>query len=238
MAMPVVRPVKRTDAESWLRLRRQLWPDGSELEHRREIEAFLDGHASEPAAVLVADKHGALVGLVELSIRPSAEGCRTNRVAYLEGWFVVSEERRKGFGGALVRAAENWARDAGCIEFASDTPPTNIAAIHAHAGVGFESAGSLMCFRKSLYCRPMFDGAWRDQLAPQIWHLRCGRDSTGPADHRRLRPCNPRRQAQSTGSGCHRLGAVVPHIGSNATTAATVTDRGRYCRQEGSERVT
>ena len=131
-------------------MRRQLWPEGSEREHRQEIQAFLDGRTTEPAAVLVAESQGILVGLAELSIRPSAEGCRTNRVAYLEGWFVAPEERLKGFGGALVRAAENWARDAGCLEFASDTPSTNIAAIHAHVGVGFESAGPLICFRKTL----------------------------------------------------------------------------------------
>ena len=77
MATPIIRRVRSADSESWLRMRRQLWPEGSEREHRQEIQAFLDGRTTEPAAVLVAESQGILVGLAELSIRPSAEGCRT-----------------------------------------------------------------------------------------------------------------------------------------------------------------
>ena len=150
MSALAIRPVERTDAEGWLRLRCQLWPEGAEQEHREEIDAFLDGRASEPVAVLVAVRPGVLIGFVELSIRPCAEGCRTSRIAYLEGWFVAPEERRKGVGRALAKAVEKWGRDAGCRELASDTTPNNVASISAHAAVGFESVGTVLCFRKVL----------------------------------------------------------------------------------------
>lgn len=146
-----VRPAAAADREAWLRLRAALWPDGSVAEHARETAAFLDGRAREPLAVLLAiDAGGRAVGLAELSIRPCAEGCRTDRVAYLEGWYVEPDARRRGVGRALITAAENWARAQGCTEFASDAHAANRVSAEAHRAVGFEEAGLIRCFRKAL----------------------------------------------------------------------------------------
>ena len=85
-----VRAVERGDEQAWCAMRTALWPEGSPAEHAAEAKRFLAGRASEPLAVLVAQaESGELVGFVELSIRPHAEGCHTDRVAYLEGWFVA-----------------------------------------------------------------------------------------------------------------------------------------------------
>ncbi len=73
--MSRVREVEPTDAATWLRLRCQLWPDGSEAEHRSEIERFFTGEARAPFAVLLAeDTAGRGIGFAELSIRWCAEG--------------------------------------------------------------------------------------------------------------------------------------------------------------------
>lgn len=146
----IVRPVVSTDAGAWLQLRRQLWPEGAEAEHRDEIAAYLAGTTREPAAVLVAEHGGVLAGFAELSIRPYAEGCVSGRVCFLEGWFVSPERRRQGLGRALVRASESWGRAQGCTEFASDTLPDNHGSIAAHAAIGFENVGMVVCFRKAL----------------------------------------------------------------------------------------
>lgn len=145
-----VRPVASGDAEAWLRLRCDLWPDGSEAEHRAEIARFLSGESREPMAVLVASESDAIVGFVELSIRPYAEGCRTSRVAYLEGWYVAPEARGRRIGRLLIEGAERWGREQGCAEFASDAKPDNEVSIRAHHAVGFEDAGIVRCFCKSL----------------------------------------------------------------------------------------
>lgn len=146
-----VRAVRPDDAEAWLRARVALWPDGSEAEHREDIAQFFAGRAPEPAAVLLAeDERGHLVGFVELSIRPHAEGCRTNRVAYVEGWFVVPDARRRGVGRALVAAAESWGRAQGCAELASDTEAENVVSAAAHRALGFADVGLVRCFRKDL----------------------------------------------------------------------------------------
>ncbi len=146
-----VRPVGPGDAAAWLRLRHALWPDGSKAEHAQDIAAFLDGRTAEPLAVLVAeDGDRGPVGFVELSIRPYAEGCRTNRVAYLEGWYVVPEARKQGVGRALVAAAEQWARAQECTEFGSDAALANEVSAAAHKALGFLEVGRIRCFRKEL----------------------------------------------------------------------------------------
>ncbi len=146
-----IRPVKTSDTASWLILRCALWPGNSESEHRGEIEQFLAGQAREPQAVFLAlDASEKAVGFAELSIRPYAEACRTNRVAYLEGWYVAFKARRQGIGRALVEAAEVWGRMQGCTEFASDAEPDNEISKRAHLALGFEDVGLVRCFRKEL----------------------------------------------------------------------------------------
>jgi aminoglycoside 6'-N-acetyltransferase I len=146
-----VRPVTPADATAWLEMRCALWPDGSREEHGGEIEAFLAGRLSMPLAVLIAvDEAGTALGFVELFIRPYAEGCATDRVAFLEGWYVAPEARRRGVGRALIRASEDWTRAQGCREFASDALLSNRISAEAHRAVGFEVITLIRCFRKSL----------------------------------------------------------------------------------------
>ena len=147
-----VRLAEPSDAGSWLRMRCGLWPDGSEAEHREEIDRFFRGQARGcPAAALLAEREdGHVVGVAELAIRPYAEGCVSDRVTYLEGWFVVPEARRSGVGRALIAAAEEWGRAQGCTEFASDADPQNDASTAAHLAAGFTEAGLVRCFRKDL----------------------------------------------------------------------------------------
>jgi aminoglycoside 6'-N-acetyltransferase I len=146
-----IRAVTEADLELWLDLRRALWPEESDDQHRKEIAEFFAGTLPEPQAVLLAcDGMGTVVGLVELSVRPFAEGCRSRRVAYLEGWYVAPYARGQGVGRALLRAAEDWGRAQGCTEFASDTEPDNANSSAAHLALGFEDVGLVRCFRKDL----------------------------------------------------------------------------------------
>jgi aminoglycoside 6'-N-acetyltransferase I len=146
-----VRPAAAGDAGDWLHLRHALWPEGSESEHRAEIQQYFAGLVTEPQAVLLAeDGYGRTVGLAELSIRHCAEGCQTSRVVYLEGWYVAPEARGRGIGRALMRAAEAWGRAQGCTELASDTGKDNESSRRAHRAVGFEEVGLVRCFRKDI----------------------------------------------------------------------------------------
>ena len=136
-------------------MRAALWPEGSLAEHGAEVERLFDTPSRWPQAVFVAeDDHGRLVGFAEVSIRPYAEGCATDRVGYLEGWYVTPEARRGGVGRALVEASEHWARAQGCTEFASDAEPSNELSAAAHRALGFTDVGLVRCFRKDLEDRP------------------------------------------------------------------------------------
>lgn len=109
------------------------------------------GDRHEPAEVLVAfDDNDRAVGFVELSIRTIVDACSTDRVGYLEGWYVIPEAQRQGVGAALVAAGEGWARSRGCHEFASDAELENEASQRAHLALGFTETGRSVNFRKDL----------------------------------------------------------------------------------------
>jgi aminoglycoside 6'-N-acetyltransferase I len=146
----VIRPVHESDAEEWARLREKLWP-AAPGEHASEISAFFHGNKRIAAQVFVAlDESARTIAFAEVSIRSQAEGCESDRVAYLEGWFVDETHRGKGVGAALVRAVEAWGSAEGCTELASDTEIENHAGAAAHRALGFEEAGRVICFRKAL----------------------------------------------------------------------------------------
>lgn len=147
----MIRPATPEDIGVLAQMRHELWPDGSVEEHRWELEAFFDRGWTLPTAVYVAvGSNDRIEGFCEVSIRPHAEGCVTDRVGYLEGWYVVPDARRRGVGCALGSAAEAWARSHGCREMASDTEADNQGSAAAHAALGFEEVGLVRCFRKDL----------------------------------------------------------------------------------------
>lgn len=145
-----IRRVESRDADAWLRMRQELWPDTGDS-HAREIKRFFSGVRRDPLEVLLAfDEGGDAIGFAELSIRSHVDGCSTGRVGYLEGWYVSPAFRRRGVGRSLVAAAEEWARSQGCLEFGSDTPIDNATSAAAHQALGFEETARVHCFRKSL----------------------------------------------------------------------------------------
>lgn len=51
---------------------------------------------------------------------------------------------------ALVKRAEEWGREKGCSEMASDCSLDNYLSIDFHNGIGFEEANRLVCFIKRI----------------------------------------------------------------------------------------
>jgi aminoglycoside 6'-N-acetyltransferase I len=51
---------------------------------------------------------------------------------------------------ALITAAENWARQMGCSEMASDTWLDNEASIRAHRKMGYREVERLVHFKKHI----------------------------------------------------------------------------------------
>ncbi len=163
-----IRPLEAADISPWVELRVKLWPDQLLAELDEEGRAAL---TAEPRmTVFVAEENRTLVGFLELSLRSYAEGCSSSPVPYVEGWYVEPDWRRRGVGGALMEAAEEWSRAGGYTELGSDTEEVNRLSRDAHAALGFEEVETLVIFRKRLCRESSSVGPWPRCLTED--HLR------------------------------------------------------------------
>jgi len=63
---------------------------------------------------------------------------------------VTEEHRLKNIASELVTECEQWAKDKGCTEFASDCELDNAGSLEFHLKSGFEEMNRIVCFRKSI----------------------------------------------------------------------------------------
>ena len=135
--MVLIREVLPSDWETWSGLRRALWPDCADV-HSSEMAAHFGATGPDPTCVLLAfDRDGEAAGMIELALRPYAEGCAPGRVGYVEGWYVVPHARGRGIGRSLMQMGEDWVRRQGALEMASDADITNSDSHAARGAVGF-----------------------------------------------------------------------------------------------------
>jgi aminoglycoside 6'-N-acetyltransferase I len=144
-----VRRLVEKDIDEWFRLRKLLWDESSDEEHKIEMLDIFE-HIETQLVLVAETPDGKLVGFLEASIRPFVEDCHSDHVGYLEGWFVESGYRKSGIGGNLVRTAESWARSNGCEEMASDAEVGNELSLTAHQSLGYEETSRLVHLRKDL----------------------------------------------------------------------------------------
>jgi len=144
-----IRLIQIHDRDEWLRMREALWPDHGD-EHLHESAAYFRQPRANTAIFVAARANGKLGGFLEAGTRYYAEGCDTRDVGYIEGWYVDPDLRLQNVGRALVQAAENWARELGCQEMASDCELANEVSFKAHLAIGYEEAGRNSHFQKAL----------------------------------------------------------------------------------------
>ena len=143
-----IRSYRDDDWPDWLRMSVALFSKYTAEDlspGMREFRARPDGE------VFVAERDdGSLAGFVEVGTRPYADGCDTSPVGYIEAWYVDSDVRRKGYGRALLLAAEEWARGRGYTEMASDSQLHNRISHAAHQRAGYAEVDRIVQFRKVL----------------------------------------------------------------------------------------
>ena len=138
------------EIDEWSALRVELWADGTLEEHRAEATIALDD-PTRLVAFLARDADGRAVGFAEASVRSDyVNGCSTSPVGFLEGLYVREDARRRGIARGLMLAVEQWARDRGCIELASDALLVNAPSQNVHRAIGFSETERVVFFRKSL----------------------------------------------------------------------------------------
>jgi len=130
-------------------MRLLLWPHHSPDEMLAEMDAFLSNQDEQPVFIALKPD-GSPGGFLEGGTRKYADGCDSSPVGYIEGWYVEEDLRRQGAGAALVNAMEDWARNQGLVEMASDTWLDNPTSITAHRHLGYVEVERLVHFAKKL----------------------------------------------------------------------------------------
>ena len=136
------------DAEALAGLVKIVWPEHTEEALVRIILEYMN---SEESAVFAKKRDEDFIGAALCSLRHDyVEGCETSPVGYLEGVSVKETYRNQGIARRLVEECEQWAREKGCLEFASDCELSNTASLNFHLQIGFQEQNRIICFKKEL----------------------------------------------------------------------------------------
>lgn len=88
---------------------------------------------------------------VEVALRSDyVNGTDSSPVGFLEGLYVDPAFRKQGIAAMLVYTAEQWVREQGCTEMASDALLENTDSHAMHRALGFEETERVVYFRKLL----------------------------------------------------------------------------------------
>lgn len=143
----MVRPATLNDCRTLGTLAAGMWDHDAEA-LSEDFAALLKSGSTACFLQYVNDKP---IGFAQCSLRRDyVEGTSTSPVGYLEGVFIEEPYRNSGYARELLTACENWAKQQGCTEFASDCELTNDTSLAFHLAVGFEEANRIICFRKAL----------------------------------------------------------------------------------------
>lgn len=143
--------IKRANQEDLQRLAElaaRLWEEHSAQDLEEDLADIM---AKEDACFFLKYEKEFPVGFAQCQLRRDyVEGTDSSPVGYLEGIFVQEECRHRGYARELLRECENWAREKGCEEFASDCEFVNKESMKFHLAVGFHEANRIICFTKKL----------------------------------------------------------------------------------------
>lgn len=146
-----IREATLEDAQKIARLAIQMWES-----HKIEelAEEFCDYMCKESSIVFLAMADECAVGFAQCGLRLDyVEGTDSSPVGYLEGIFVEKEYRKKGLAKEMLEACQEWAKEQGCTEFASDCELNNEESLKFHLKMGFVEANRIICFTKKLWNR-------------------------------------------------------------------------------------
>jgi aminoglycoside 6'-N-acetyltransferase I len=144
----MIRKALSHDIEKLIPLVSSLWSDHQEDEYPSILQSYIE---NPKACAYIAFAGTLVVGIAFGSLRYDyVEGCETSPVGYLEGVYVSEDHRLQGIGRMLVMACEQWAKEQGCHEFASDCELVNTESLHFHLGIGFHEENRIICFKKKL----------------------------------------------------------------------------------------
>ena len=145
----LIREATINDSDEIANLAKEIWKNNSISELKKE---FTESMASVKACIYVfEDKDKRIKGFAQCNLRYDyVEGTKSSPVGFLEGIFITEEYRGKGIGKVLLSAAQSWAKENGCIEFACDCGINNSTSYNFHIHNGFKEVNRIICFSKKI----------------------------------------------------------------------------------------
>ncbi|MBE5779870.1 MAG: GNAT family N-acetyltransferase [Clostridiales bacterium] len=143
-----IRKAEMNELNAAVELAMHLWPDGERQERLDELKVLVTG----PESVIFLAWDGEIpAAYAQCQLRHDyVEGCDSSPVGYLEGVYVEPAYRGSGLAAQMLEKCQQWSRERGCTEFASDCELENGASLRFHMKNGFEEAGRIICFVKKL----------------------------------------------------------------------------------------
>ena len=144
----MIRKAQIQDAEAIAGLAVRMWDDHDPNDLANEFRELIN---AEGSACFIKCVDGKPVAFAQVQLRHDyVEGTESSPVGYLEGIFVSERYRKNGYAAELLSECENWAREKGCTEFASDCELDNADSLRFHLAAGFEETNRIICFKKDL----------------------------------------------------------------------------------------
>jgi len=126
----------------------EFWDD-CEFEEEFKNYKKIIGSENEICYLYKIQEH--YTGFLHLSSRNDyVEGAADLPIACLEAIYVKPDYQKQGIAKKMIDFAENWCREKGYKQLASDTSTTNIASIDFHNKIGFTEVERIVCFIKDL----------------------------------------------------------------------------------------
>lgn len=144
----MIKRAKAEDAEILAALALQMWTEHNLEEMTKEFRELLK---SDEAVCFIKYEDEKPIGFAQCQLRHDyVEGTESSPVGYLEGILIADGYRKKGYASELLSECEEWAKEKGCSEFASDCELDNTDSLRFHMALGFEEANRIICFRKDI----------------------------------------------------------------------------------------
>ena len=142
-----IKKATKSEIEQVAKLAVKMW-DSSTVE---ELSTDFEDYVNNGGIVFLAYRDNKAIAFAQCGLRRDyVEGTESSPVGYLEGIFVVEEERLQGVAKQLLNACQNYAKEQGCTEFASDCELENEESLRFHLKMGFAEANRIICFTKKL----------------------------------------------------------------------------------------
>lgn len=145
---PEYRKATNSDSKAIALLAVQMWTNHTVEDLTSAFSSLIDSNNSTVYLLII---NGNTEGFAQCGLRHDyVEGTTGNPVGYLEGIFVQEQYRNQGFAKQLLNYCEQWAKEKGCCEFASDCELDNEVSRRFHKKLGFDEANRIICFTKKI----------------------------------------------------------------------------------------